>query len=372
MKTRMMAWLREETVLVVSALLAAGSCLLVKPDEEYLSYFSGNMDTILILFCLMIVVAGLRSLGVFRYVGHYLLEKIRSERGIVLLLVFLCFLGSMVITNDVALITFVPFGLLVLEMAGMTNRVCFVITLMTIGANLGSMLTPMGNPQNLYLYSLSGMSLLEFVKLMLPYTLAAALGLFLCSFFGFRGTEISVEKGKKEEKPEIPSVIYYSLLFLICLQTVSGGIPAFALLLIISGAVIVRDRGLFGKVDYSLLLTFLFFFVFIGNMNRYAPFRDFVVSMISGHETQAAILMSQVISNVPAALLLSNFTGEWESLIVGTNLGGLGTLIASMASLISYKQAVSYCPEKKNRYLAVFTGWNLIFLAALWALKLCL
>lgn len=372
MKTRMMAWLREETVLVVSALLAAGSCLLVKPDEEYLSYFSGNMDTILILFCLMTVVAGLRSLGVFRYVGHCLLEKIRSERGVVLLLVFLCFLGSMVITNDVALITFVPFGLLVLEMAGMTNRVCFVITLMTIGANLGSMLTPMGNPQNLYLYSLSGMSLLEFVKLMLPYTLAAALGLFLCSFFGFRGTEISVEKGKKEEKPEIPSVIYYSLLFLICLQTVSGGIPAFALLLIISGAVIVRDRGLFGKVDYSLLLTFLFFFVFIGNMNRYAPFRDFVVSMISGHETQAAILMSQVISNVPAALLLSNFTGEWESLIVGTNLGGLGTLIASMASLISYKQAVSYCPEKKNRYLAVFTGWNLIFLAALWALKLCL
>jgi len=224
----------------------------------------------------------------------------------------------------------------------------------------------------LYLYSLSGMSLLEFVKLMLPYTLAAALGLFLCSFFGFRGTEISVEKGKKEEKPEIPSVIYYGFLFLICLQTVSGGIPAFALLLIISGAVIVRDRGLFGKVDYSLLLTFLFFFVFIGNMNRYAPFRDFVVSMISGHETQAAILMSQVISNVPAALLLSNFTGEWESLIVGTNLGGLGTLIASMASLISYKQAVSYCPEKKNRYLAVFTGWNLIFLAALWALKLCL
>ena len=195
MKTRMMAWLREETVLVVSALLAAGSCLLVKPDEEYLSYFSGNMDTILILFCLMIVVAGLRSLGVFRYVGHCLLEKIRSERGIVLLLVFLCFLGSMVITNDVALITFVPFGLLVLEMAGMTNRVCFVITLMTIGANLGSMLTPMGNPQNLYLYSLWGMSLLEFVKLMLPYTLAAALGRFLGSFFGFRGTEISVEKG---------------------------------------------------------------------------------------------------------------------------------------------------------------------------------
>lgn len=372
MKTRMMEWFRRETVLAVSAFLAAGSCLLVKPDEEYLSYFSGNMDTILILFCLMIVVAGLRNLGVFRYVGHCLLAKIRSERGIVLLLVFLCFFGSMVITNDVALITFVPFGLLVLEMAGMTRSVCFVVTLMTIGANLGSMMTPIGNPQNLYLYSLSEMSFPEFVKLMLPYTSAAASGLFLCCFFGFRGTEISVKTGKKEERPEIPSVIYYSLLFLLCLQTVSGGIPAFALFLIIAGAVIVRDKELFGKADYSLLFTFLFFFVFIGNMNRYAPFRNFVVSIISGHETQAAILMSQVISNVPAALLLSNFTREWESLIVGTNLGGLGTLIASMASLISYKQAVSFCPEKKSRYLAVFTTWNLIFLAALWTLKLFL
>ena len=345
---------------------------MVMPVEEYLYYFSGNTDTILILFCLMTVVAGLGSLGVFRYVGQSLLKKIRSERGIVLLLVFLCFFGSMAITNDVALITFVPFGLLVLEMAGMTNRVCFVITLMTIGANLGSMMTPMGNPQNLYLYSVSGMSLSEFVTLMLPYTAAAALGLFLCSFFGFRGTKITVETGKKENRPEIPSVIYYSLLFLICLQTVSGGIPASALFLIITGAVIVRDKSLFRRVDYSLLLTFLFFFLFIGNMNRYAPFRDFAVSMISGHETQASILMSQVISNVPAALLLSNFTGEWESLIVGTNLGGLGTLIASMASLISYKQAVSFCPEKKNRYLAVFTGWNLVFLAGLWVLHLCL
>ena len=216
------------------------------------------------------------------------------------------------------------------------------------------------------------MSLSEFVTLMLPYTAAAALGLFLCSFFGFRGTKITVETGKKEDRPEIPSVIYYSLLFLICLQTVSGGIPASALFLIITGAVIVRDKSLFRRVDYSLLLTFLFFFLFIGNMNRYAPFRDFAVSMISGHETQASILMSQVISNVTAALLLSNFTGEWESLIVGTNLGGLGTLIASMASLISYKQAVSFCPEKKNRYLAVFTGWNLVFLAGLWVLHLCL
>ena len=154
-------------------------------------------------------------------------------------------------------------------------------------------------------------------------------------------------------------------MFFICLQTVGGVLPAPGLLLAVIAAVMYRDRSLFRKVDYSLLLTFLFFFVFIGNMNRFPPFREFVVNMIAGHEKVAAIGISQVISNVPAALLLSNFTDQWEQLIIGTNLGGLGTLIASMASLISYKQVAAEYPEKKGRYLAVFTWWNLLFLAVL-------
>lgn len=177
-------FLKKETVLAVSGLLALLSCFLVRPDREYLNYFSSNMGTIIVLFCLMAVVAGLSGLGVFRYVGERLLERIQSERGIVFLLVFLCFFGSMFITNDVALITFVPFGIMILKMAGMTGRLCRVVTLMTIAANLGSMFTPMGNPQNLYLYSISRMTLSAFLRLMLPHTAAAALLLCLCVFFG--------------------------------------------------------------------------------------------------------------------------------------------------------------------------------------------
>ena len=323
------------------------------------------MGTIIVLFCLMAVVAGLSGLGVFRYVGERLLERIQSERGIVFLLVFLCFFGSMFITNDVALITFVPFGIMILKMAGMTGRLCRVVTFMTIAANLGSMFTPMGNPQNLYLYSVSGMTLSAFLRLMLPHTAAAALLLCLCVFFGAGKEKICVVITEQTKKPETSGTVYYILLFFICLQTVGGILPAPGLLLAVTAAVMYRDRSLFRKVDYSLLLTFLFFFVFIGNMNRFPPFREFVVNMIAGHEKVAAIGISQVISNVPAALLLSNFTDQWEQLIIGTNLGGLGTLIASMASLISYKQVAAEYPEKKGRYLAVFTWWNLLFLAVL-------
>ena len=363
-------WIKKEPVLTASFILAGLSCCLVKPDAAYLNYFSQNMGTLIVLFCLMLVVAGMGSLGVFRYVGECLLDKMHSERGIVLLLTFLCFFGSMMITNDVSLITFVPFALMILNMAGMSDRVCLTITMMTIGANLGSMMTPMGNPQNLYLYQLSGMSLFKFIKLMFPYTVVSGLGLFLCAIAGFSGgrrVEKSQEKSIEQirKKPNTRETVYYGVLFLICMQTVAGKLPSLVLLLIISGAVMIRDKRLFAKVDYSLLLTFLLFFIFIGNMNRYEPFRQLAVRIITGHEILAAISMSQVISNVPAALFMSNFTENWEEIIVGTNLGGLGTLIASMASLISYKQVAEKYPEKKLRYLEVFTIWNLVFLGLL-------
>lgn len=330
-----------------------------------MGYIMGNLNTLIVLFCLMTVVAGLGSLGVFRYVGEGLLKKLKSERGIAFLLVFLCFFGSMFITNDVALITFVPFAIMVLNMAGMAKKLCYTVVMMTIAANLGSMLTPVGNPQNLYLYASSGMTMAEFIRLMLPFTLVSALLLAGCLWCGFQNVPVQVQIKEKTEKPDMPQVIYYVLLFLICLQTVSGFLPSQGLFLIILGAVIVRDRSLFFKVDYSLLLTFLFFFVFIGNMSQYQPFCHMVEGLVKDHEVAAAVAMSQIISNVPAALLLSGFTSQWEALIIGTNLGGLGTLIASMASLISYKQIAAEFPKEKGRYFGMFTVWNVVFLAVL-------
>ena len=359
------SFLKKEIVLTISGILAMISCFLVHPDSAYAGYI--DWHTILILFCLMTVMAGLKDIGLFQYTGETLLNKIKSERGVVCVLVFLCFFSSMLITNDVALITFVPLALLILNMAKMQNSLCYIITLMTIAANLGSMLTPIGNPQNLYLYASSGLSLKNFLFLMLPYTIISGILLFLGIVIRFRKKAVPVELPDNQIAMNIKRIIYYGILFALCLLAVAKICPIGLLFGIVLIAVMIDNRKLLLYIDYSLLLTFIFFFVFIGNMGRFPVFRDFLSSVLDGRVTLVAVLSSQIISNVPAALLLSGFTNEWTSLIVGTNLGGLGTLIASMASLISYKQLAQNHPEVKGKYLAVFTLGNIIFLIILYS-----
>ena len=359
------SFLKKEIVLTISGILAMISCFLVHPDSTYAGYI--DWHTILILFCLMAVMAGLKDIGLFQYTGETLLNKIKSERGVVCVLVFLCFFSSMFITNDVALITFVPLALLILNMAKMENSLCYIITLMTIAANLGSMLTPIGNPQNLYLYAASGLSLKSFLLLMLPYTIISGILLFLGIVIRFRKTAVPVELPNNQTTMSLRRIIYYGILFALCLLAVAKICPIGLLFGIVLIAVMIDNRKLLLHIDYSLLLTFIFFFVFIGNMGRFPVFRDFLSSVLEGRVTLVAVLSSQIISNVPAALLLSGFTNEWTSLIVGTNLGGLGTLIASMASLISYKQLAQNHPEVKGKYLAVFTLGNIIFLIILYS-----
>ena len=358
------SFLKKEIVLTISGILAILSCILVHPDPEYVRYI--DWHTICILFCLMAVMTGFKDMGLFQYTGESLLKKIKSERGVVCILVFLCFFSSMLITNDVALITFVPLALLILAMAKMEQSLCFVVMLMTIAANLGSMLTPIGNPQNLYLYAASGLSLSSFLLLMLPYTILSGVLLLLGILIRFRKTAVPVELPNSQNTMNLKKIIYYGMLFLLCLLAVAKICPIGLLFGIILIAVIIDNRKLLLQIDYSLLFTFIFFFIFIGNMGRFPAFRDFLSSILEGKVTLAAVLSSQVISNVPAALLLSGFTSEWTALIVGTNLGGLGTLIASMASLISYKQLAQNHPEIKGKYLAVFTLGNLLFLIILY------
>lgn len=357
-------FLKKEAVLSIAFVLAILSCFLVTPDSAYASYI--DMHTILILFCLMAVMAGLKEMGLFQRIGETLLRRFHSERGIAFILIFLCFFSSMFITNDVALITFVPLAILVLSMADMNHAACFTITLMTIAANLGSMLTPIGNPQNLYLYSASGMALTEFLLLMLPCTLTAALLLLLCIRFGFRADTVSVSFTDTAPVPNRGRLLFYFALFLLCLLCVADLLSVYVLFVLILLAVFLENRKLLLQLDYSLLATFVCFFIFIGNMGRFPVFRDFIIQILDGREKLVSVFSSQVISNVPAALLLSGFTNEWKELILGTNLGGLGTLIASMASLISYRQLAAQYPEQKGTYLIRFTIWNMIFLLVLY------
>lgn len=369
------SFLKNEIVTVISFGLAVISLLIVPIDGQYMEYI--DFRTLAILLSLMLVVAGFRKLGVFKSIGSWLLTKSKNARELVLVFVLLCFGFSMLITNDVALITFVPFAMEVLYMAELEKYLIPAIVLETIAANLGSMFTPIGNPQNLYLYSLSGMGMGKFLLLMLPYSLASFFGLLVATVLLIKKEPLSVsafsstritkmdEESEKNEAPQMALLVVYTFLFLLCLVTVARLVPYYVVLAVVLMIVLLFDRATIGEADYLLLLTFLFLFVFIGNMGRIPQVNSWLSSIVQGHAALTGILCSQVISNVPAAILLSGFTTSYEELIVGVNLGGLGTLIASMASLISYKFYSKDKDSKVMLYLGQFTVLNLIFLLML-------
>ena len=356
---------KKDPVFWISGALAILSSLVFPASSGILA--SIDFDTLILLFALMLSMEGLKRKNVFRLTGQTLLKRVRTQRGVVLTLTALCFFSSMFITNDVALITFIPLGLLVFDLANLEKHLCFGVTVMTIAANLGSMLTPVGNPQNLYLYALSGQSLPQFLLLMLPYSLLAAVMLGGCIFLMCKNAPVSFTLDSAENV-SFRSICPYLLLFLLALLCVAGVFPKWILFPAALVLIFFADRSLFLKADYSLLATFVFFFVFIGNVKGLSELCRVIESLLAGRECLAGVLLSQVISNVPAAILLSGYTRQFSALIVGTNLGGLGTLIASMASLISYKLLAASHPEQKGRYLGVFTAWNLAFLVVLCAL----
>lgn len=374
--SKAIGFMKKEAVLCVALLLAVLSAGIVPPDQEYAEYIDAR--TLAILFCLMSVMAGLQKIGIFGWIARGLLGKVKGSRSLVLVLMLLCFFSSMLITNDVALITFVPFTFTVLAMMGqeMRQRLALpLVAMQTIAANLGSMLTPIGNPQNLYLYGKAGMALGSFLALMLPYAVVSLLLLLVWGVFlgGMRAGEwkplaedlVGREPERFRSKAGMLSLWVYLALFLLCLLTVAHVLPWQVVLGIVLAAVLAMDRKLLAKVDYSLLLTFVGFFIFIGNVGRIPAFRDFLQKVVVGREVYAGVAASQVISNVPAALLLSGFTEDYGRLVVGVNLGGLGTLIASMASLISYKYVAREESAGKGAYIKVFTVSNICFLAAL-------
>ena len=362
-------FLRSQTVLVVSAVLALVSCFLVPPSLSYVSYVDWRV--LGLLFSLMAVVAGLRTAGTFRVLTEFLLRKVNSMRVIALLLVLLCFGFSMFLTNDVTLITLVPFTLLVFrQMTGSEKALVHTLVLETLAANLGSMLTPIGNPQNLYLYSQYDLSLGTFFRTIAPYTALSLMLLVVLTLVLVPGGAASLSEGSTFHSFHRKTFFVYAALFLLCLLSVARVLDWRVLLVAVLAVVVIENYRLLRMVDYSLLLTFVFFFVFIGNVGSLPDVREFLENAVRGREVETGILASQVISNVPAALLLSKFTTDGTGLLVGVNLGGLGTLIASMASLITYRLYAATDRAMKGRYFGEFTLWNVVFLAALYALTL--
>lgn len=363
-------FVKKEVVLCIALMLAVLSALFVPPDAAYIKYI--DFRTLAILFCLMIIMAGLKKAGVFAWVAQRLLAKVKSSQSLIMILMLLCFFFSMLITNDVALITFVPFTFTVLTLLEEKQKrrlMLPIVAMQTVAANLGSMLTPIGNPQNLYLYGKARISIGRFLLLMLPYAMVSLALLIVWALWQGRkeGSLSGQIECSLQRKPKsvIYSILLYLVLFLLCLLSVGHILSWQIVFIIVLAFVVLIDRQVLTQVDYALLFTFIGFFIFIGNVGRIPVFRDFLQEMLIGKEVYTSIIASQVISNVPAALLLSGFTENYTGLIVGTNLGGLGTLIASMASLISYKYIAKEAESRKGEYWKLFTISNICFLIVL-------
>ncbi|MBC8562604.1 SLC13 family permease [Jutongia huaianensis] len=392
---RILIFIKKETVLVVAILLAVISIIFIPPDQQYPEYI--DFRTLGILFGLMTCVAGVQQLGVFDRLAGMLLRKVSGRMAITSVLVMLCFFSSMLLTNDVALITFVPFSLILLQRKKELfdeKWILRIVVMQTIAANLGSMLTPIGNPQNLYLFGLAQMRIEKFILLMLPYSVMAFLVLITWIILASGISRIYARNDQKqdqttikniqdnkitfskedgrhqlsEEKHSEKSISFswklwcYCVLFLLGLFVVGRVLPWSVFTVFVLVFTFAADRKTLMKVDYSLLGTFAALFIFIGNLGRIEVFRQFLERMIRGREMVTSVLASQVMSNVPAAILLSGFTDAIPNLIVGTNIGGLGTLIASMASLISFKYIAREYPAQKGRYFCMFTLANVFFL----------
>ena len=391
MRQRVLTFLRSETILIVATLLAIISCFIVPPDGQYGGYV--HVSTISQLVCLMLVVVGFQRIGVFRIIGSSLLHRVHTARGVVLTFIALTFISAMFITNDVALLTFVPFALAVLVMAHMEDKAIIVCALMTVAANTGSMLTPVGNAHNLYFKALTGMSTGHFLRIMAPYSILAAV-LLVVTCVVFRGRRIAefdgmdskgFERGvlapdpTRHQPDEIKvtgygagyggwRAIVYTGVFVVCVLAVSDMVPLWVMCAVTFVAMVVCDRGSFRHADWALPLTFIMFFVFIGNMKRVPEFAGIAQAFVGQHPLEVSIISSQIISNVPASLLLSGFCDQWVPLIIGTNIGGMGTLIASMASLITYKNYTRQYPRQKGRYLGVYTAVSVMFLLLMYGL----
>ena len=355
------SFLRREPVLLIAALAALVSCFFVPPDAAYLQYM--DFRTLALLYALMTVVAGLRQAGLFAHLAHHLCRRAGNMRAMALLLVLLCFFSAMLITNDVALLTFVPFAVVVLGMADRKKELIGIVVLQTVAANLGSMLTPVGNPQNLYLYSRYALSLGDFFRVTFPvWALSLLLVAAACLFFD--GRPLSVFLG---EEPGLDArrLWLYLALFALCLLVVLRVLRWDVMLAAVIAVLLIFDRKMLLKADFMLLLTFIAFFVFAGNLARIEAVSALLRRMLLGREYLVSLLASQVISNVPAALLLSGFTEQSRALLLGVNIGGLGTPIASLASLISMKLYAHSDHARPGRYLLEFTAVNLLLLLIL-------
>ena len=360
-RASVLGFVKANAVVLIAALAAIVTSFIVPPDKEYLGYF--DFKTLTCLFCVLAVVCALRNIRFFYTMAKAVIRKFKNAKLTILALVYITFIGSMLIANDMALLTFLPLGYFVLHTTGKEKYMAFTYIMQNIAANLGGMLTPFGNPQNLYLYTKFGIPDAEFVSIMFPpFIVAISLITVLCLVF-VKSEPLEIEE-KAADLP-IARVAIYLVLFALSILIVFRTIPFVIGLIVIPVSLLFLDREALKQVDYGLLLTFVFFFIFSGNMARIDVVRSFFSSLLEMNTLVFSALSCQVISNVPSAILLSQFTLNYRDLLLGVNIGGVGTLIASLASLITFKQYSKDRPGNTLGYIIKFTVFNFLFFGVL-------
>ncbi len=360
-QSAVVGFIKKNIVMLISLCAALVTIPFVPIDERYIGYF--DFKTLTCLFCTLAIVCALRNIKFFYCIACKIVRMFRTARMSVIALVYITFIGSMLIANDMALLTFLPLGFIVLTTTGKEKYMAFTFVMQNIAANLGGMLTPFGNPQNLYLYTKFNIPTPEFMSIMaLPFAVSMVLMTLLCIIF-IKPDRLEVREQIIRLEPK--RTVLYLLLFALSIVIVFRLIPYWVGLLIIPTVLLFTDRKAMGMVDYPLLLTFVFFFVFAGNMARIDAVRDAVSALLERSTLLYSILSCQFISNVPSAILLSQFTDNYRELLLGVNIGGVGTLISSLASLITFREFVKNNPGKGGRYLFLFSGLNFFFLIVL-------
>lgn len=357
----MRSFIKKNTVMCIAFLAALITMFLVPPDREYIGYF--DFKTLTCLFCVLAVVCALRNINFFYVLARKVVRLFRNVRMSVLALVYITFIGSMLIANDMALLTFLPLGFFVLTSTHKEKHMAFTFIMQNIAANLGGMLTPFGNPQNLYLYTKFAIPNLEFMRIMAPPFVFSVTLITLCCIIFVKPEPLQID----DERIRLPvgKTVLYLILFALAILIVFRGIPYWIGLIVIPLVLLLEDRKALAMVDYPLLLTFVFFFVFAGNMSRIETVRRVFSGLLEKNTLIYSVISCQCISNVPSAVLLSQFTTNYPDLLVGVNIGGVGTLIASLASLITFREHVRNNPGKTMRYVGMFSLFNFAFLILL-------
>ncbi len=352
---------KSNIVMTVALFAAAVTSFIIPPDSAWVGYF--DFKTLTCLFCVLAVVCALKNIRFFYILARKIVEVCGNIRSCVLMLVYITFIGSMLIANDMALLTFLPLGYYVLTATKQEKYMEVTFILQNIAANLGGMLTPFGNPQNLYLYSFFEIDNIEFMGIMAPCFVVAIILITICCLVFIKPEKVLLQKQKVNLPPQ--KTIIYLLLFIYSILIVFRGIPYWTGLIVIPLFLIFMDRDALKAVDYPLLLTFVFFFIFAGNMARISVVREFFSFLLSKNTLLVSVLSCQVISNVPSAVLLSQFTNNYADLLIGVNIGGAGTLIASLASLITFREYAKHNPTGFKHYIITFSLFNFGFLAVL-------